>query len=43
MQFWSLSSEIDYSGAAPYALIMIVLSLPMTYVLFSQSKKAAGL
>ena len=39
----SLSSEIDYSGAAPYALIMIVLSLPMTYVLFSQSKKAAGL
>lgn len=43
MQFWSLSSEIDYAGAAPYALIMIVLSLPMTYVLFNQSKKAAGL
>ena len=43
MQFWSLSSEIDYAGAAPYALIMIVLSLPMTYVLFSQSKEAAGL
>ncbi|MBV6757873.1 ABC transporter permease [Rhodococcus opacus] len=43
MQFWSLSSEIDYAGAAPYALIMIVLSLPMTYVLFSQSKKVAGL
>ena len=38
MQFWSLSSELDYAGAAPYALIMIVLSLPMTYVLFSQSK-----
>ena len=43
MQFWSLSSEIDYAGAAPYALIMVALSLPMTYVLFSQSKKAAGL
>ncbi|MDX5962065.1 iron ABC transporter permease [Rhodococcus opacus] len=43
MQFWSRSSEIDYAGAAPYALIMIVLSLPMTYVLFSQSKKVAGL
>ncbi|MCX6471891.1 ABC transporter permease [Williamsia herbipolensis] len=43
MRFWSLSSEIDYAGAAPYALIMIVLSLPMTYVLFSQSKKVAGL
>ncbi|MFX1759867.1 ABC transporter permease [Rhodococcus sp. As11] len=43
MQFWSLSSEIDYAGAAPYALLMIVLSLPMTYLLFSQSKKVAGL
>ncbi|MCQ4119515.1 iron ABC transporter permease [Rhodococcus sp. FXJ9.536] len=43
MQFWSLSSEIDYAGAAPYALIMIVLSLPVTYVLFAQSKKVAGL
>lgn len=41
-QFWSLSSEIDYTGAAPYALLMIVLSAPMTYVLFVQSKKAAG-
>ncbi|MGO2542131.1 MAG: ABC transporter permease [Specibacter sp.] len=41
-QFWSLSSEIDYMGAAPYALLMIVLSAPMTYVLFVQSKKAAG-
>ncbi|XGU18424.1 ABC transporter permease subunit [Rhodococcus sp. 3Y1] len=39
MQFWSLSSEIDYAGAAPYAFIMIVLSLPMTYVLFTQSKR----
>jgi iron(III) transport system permease protein len=43
MQFWSLSSEIDYAGAAPYALLMIVLSLPVTYVLFAQSKKVAGL
>lgn len=42
-QFWSLSSEIDYAGAAPYAFMMIVLSLPMTYVLFTQSKKVAGL
>lgn len=42
-QFWSLSSGIDYAGAAPYAFMMIVLSLPMTYVLFTQSKKVAGL
>lgn len=40
--FWSKSSEIDYAGAAPYALLMIVLSAPMTYLLFQQSKKVAG-
>jgi len=41
-EFWALSSEIDYAGAAPYALLMILLSAPMTYLLFAQSKKAAG-
>lgn len=41
-RFWSLSGEIDYAGAAPYALMMIVLSLPMTYLLYTQSQKAAG-
>jgi iron(III) transport system permease protein len=41
-QFWSKSSEIDYVGAAPYALLMILVSAPMTYLLFQQSKKAAG-
>jgi iron(III) transport system permease protein len=41
-EFWSKSSEIDYAGAAPYALLMIVLSAPMTYLLFQQSKKVAG-
>ncbi|MDJ0318022.1 ABC transporter permease [Arthrobacter antibioticus] len=41
-QFWARSSEIDYVGAAPYALLMILLSAPMTYLLFVQSKKAAG-
>ncbi|MHA7297028.1 ABC transporter permease [Pseudarthrobacter sp. MDT3-1] len=40
--FWSKSSEIDYAGAAPYALLMILLSAPMTYLLFQQSKKVAG-
>ncbi|WP_309107632.1 iron ABC transporter permease [Arthrobacter sp.] len=40
--FWNKSSEIDYAGAAPYALLMILLSAPMTYLLFQQSKKAAG-
>lgn len=40
--FWALSSEIDYAGAAPYALIMVLLSLPMTWLLYQQSKKTAG-
>lgn len=40
--FWAKSSEIDYAGAAPYALMMIVLSAPMTYLLFRQSRKVAG-
>jgi len=42
MAFWSLSGEIDYAGAAPYALIMVLFSLPLTWLLFVQSKKAAG-
>lgn len=40
--FWSLTSEIDYAGAAPYALIMVLLSLPLTGLLYVQSKRSAG-
>lgn len=40
--FWALTSEIDYVAAAPYALIMIVLSLPLTWLLYHQSKRTAG-
>jgi iron(III) transport system permease protein len=43
MAFWARTSEIDYAGAAPYALIMILISLPATYLLFTQSKRVAGL
>ncbi len=42
-EFWALSGEIDYAGAAPYALLLVVLSMPMTYLLFRQSRKVAGL
>ncbi|MET9492864.1 iron ABC transporter permease [Nocardia sp. NPDC006630] len=42
MRFWSLSGELDYAAAAPYALIMIIASVPVTYLLFTQSRKAAG-
>jgi iron(III) transport system permease protein len=41
-RFWSLTSEIDYVSAAPYAVMMVVLSMPMTLYLHLQSKRAAG-
>jgi energy-coupling factor transporter ATP-binding protein EcfA2 len=37
--FWAMTSEIDYAAAAPYALLMIMLSLPLTGLLYHQSKK----
>ena len=40
--FWAHSSEIDYAGAAPYALIMVLLSLPLTWLLYLQSRRMAG-
>jgi iron(III) transport system permease protein len=40
--FWAMSSEIDYAAAAPYALIMIMLSLPLTWLLYYQSRRVAG-
>jgi len=42
MAFWSYSGEIDYASAAPYALIMVAMSLPMTWWLYVQSKRMAG-
>jgi len=41
-EFWSLTSEIDYAAAAPYALMMVLWSLPLTVMLYAQSKRAAG-
>lgn len=43
MRFWSLSSELDYAAAAPYALLLVALSVPVTLVLFRQSTRAAAL
>ena len=41
MGFGSYSSELDYAAAAPYALITIVISLPLTWLLFLQSRRLA--
>lgn len=40
--FWSFSGEIDYAAAAPYALMMVLLSSPLTWLLYRQSLLAAG-
>ena len=42
MAFWALSGEIDYAGAAPYAVLMILFSLPLTWILYDQSKRISG-
>jgi iron(III) transport system permease protein len=41
-RFWSLTSEIDYVGASPYAAMMVVLSLPLTILLHIQSQRSQG-
>ena len=40
--FWSYSTEIDYAAAAPYAAIMVLFALPLTWLLHAQSKRVAG-
>jgi iron(III) transport system permease protein len=42
MRFWSLSSELDYAAAAPYATVLVLLSIPVTVLLFKQSAKVAA-
>ncbi len=36
-QFWSAASAIDYAGAAPYALLLILLSIPAVVLMFTQT------
>jgi iron(III) transport system permease protein len=43
MLFWSFSSELDYAAAAPYALVLVLLAIPVTVLLFRQSMKVAAL
>lgn len=40
--FWSLTSEIEYAAAAPYAAAMILASLPLTILLRIQSMRVSG-
>jgi iron(III) transport system permease protein len=34
IQFWTHVNDLDYAQAAPYALLMILLSIPMVFLLF---------
>ena len=40
-QFWSAASSIDYPGAAPYALLLILLSIPAVALMFTQTRGRA--
>lgn len=38
-QFWSAASAVDYPAAAPYALLLILLSVPAVALMFAQSRR----
>jgi iron(III) transport system permease protein len=39
-QFWSRTGEFDHMGAAPFALAMVVLSIPLCVILHRQATGA---
>lgn len=41
-EFWAKTSELDYTAAAPYAVMMIALSLPLSLLLHIQSMRMTG-
>lgn len=38
-QFWSHTYAVEYGAAAPYALLMVAISLPATFVLSREARK----
>ncbi|MGV8859019.1 ABC transporter permease [Rhodoglobus sp.] len=40
-QFWSAASSVDYPGAAPYAITLVLLSIPAVALLFAQTRGRA--
>ena len=38
-RFWAEASEVDYGAAAPYAALMVLISLPATFVLTTRTSK----
>ena len=42
IQFWTHVNDLDYAHAAPYALLMMVLSVPMVFLLFRAAQAPSG-
>ena len=42
MQFWTHTNDLDYAQAAPYAVLMVALSLPVTLILFRSARPGHG-
>jgi iron(III) transport system permease protein len=38
-QFWSASSSVAYADAAPYAVLLIALSIPAVAILFINARR----
>jgi iron(III) transport system permease protein len=36
--FWAASDSLDYGTAAPYAVVLVVLSAPLTWLLLREWK-----
>lgn len=41
-RFWAYASELDFAAAAPYALILVVLSLPLVVLLQVEAERISG-
>jgi iron(III) transport system permease protein len=41
-RFWSHTQELDFSAAAPYAVLMILLSMPLVLLLRMQADRTTG-
>ena len=40
-QFWSASNSVAYTDAAPYALLLILTSIPAVAILFAQTRRTS--
>lgn len=41
-RFWAYANELDFASAAPYALMLVVLSLPLVVLLQIEAERVSG-